>query len=527
MTTLTLDRSRFSRRGGTPKHIYENAGSGYFYTERKEEYNLTNVRILNNMVGTVRQLYSGIPDPCLVAALQADYDSEFQPQVRYFDQDWMLCGGGGGGFKLMLRNNELGLIVHFLNRHTKAIDSESSEAVYDFPESTHLKIECSPHFLLSYTVSEVQEILDSIATKVFSDGIFEYVGCAIHLAADIAGIGGHLPENFRERFITLSSLRHQHSSVESFDHSNNIVEYGHSKSILYGESRSNQFNMYNKTDQALANDKLDFWQNIWLQRKDRQGQPIYQMGEPVMRAEFRLHHSTLLQFIPALAKEYSHTDNIPLCDSQTGEIITVGTLKKYKFNSTTYQHADIDLTNATEFRLITSYFEASKYLDSIWRYCLRRFRLHLRPKSRYVDPLWTILHDDISWDTQPVVFKRTYAKKTEGIEKNIGLFVGNALTLAARMGWVSGINRVTSQVLKFLRKSIFWKDVFFHYFKKCHYSEYVAYKKLMLHSGFLKEPTDWSSYIDKSTFDQVICFIRDEVIGLGIKKRLLIGKAAV
>lgn len=527
MTAISLDRSRFSRRGGTPKCVYENAGSGYFYTFRKEEYDLTNVRIINNMVDTVRQLYSGILNPHLMATLQTDYESEFQPQVHYFAQDWILNGGSGGGFRFMLINKEQGLIVHLLNRYIKAIDSDPSEALYDYPESTHLKIECSPHFLLSHTVVQVQEILDDIATQVFKDGIFEPVGCAVHLAADIAGIGAHLPENFRERFTTRSSIRGQHSSVDNFDHATHIVEYGSSESILYGQSSSIQFNFYNKSKEALAHDKLDFWQNVWLQRKDQHGQPIYRIGEPVMRAEWRIHHSNLLQFIPASAKEYAQTDNIPLCDAKTGEIICLGTLKQYKLNQTIYQHAQVDLTNATEFRPLTTYFEASQYLDSIWQYCLKRFRLHLRSKSRYIDPLWTVLHDDISWETQPVIFKRNYTKKSEGVEKNIGLFIGNGLTLAARMGWGVGINRVTTQVLKFLRRSMFWKDIFFHYFKKCHYSEYAVYKKQLLLSGFQKEPSDWASYIDKSTFDQVICYIRDEVIGLGVKKRLLVGRAAV
>lgn len=525
MTPVSLDRSRFSRRGGTPKCVYENAGSGYFYTGRKEEYDLTNVRIINNMVDTVRQLYAGTPDPRLVAQLQTDYESAFQPQVIYFDNSFVLNGGSSGGFRFMLINKELGLVIHLFNRHVKAIDSEASP--HDYPESTHLKIECSPHLLLSHTVAEVQELLDDIATQVFTGGIFEPVGCAVHLAADIAGIGAHLPENFRERFITLSSIRDQRSTVDTFDHATNIVEYGRAKSILYGEPRSTQFNFYNKSEQALANDKLDFWQNIWLQRKDQHGQPIYQIGEPVMRVEWRIHHSNLLQFIPASAQEYAQTDNIPLCDAKTGEIICLGTLKQYKLGQTTYQHAQVDLTNATEFRPLTTYFQASQYLDSIWQYCLKRFRLHLRSKSRYIDPLWTVLRDDISWETQPIIFKRNYTKKSEGVEKNIGLFIGNGLTLAARMGWGVGVNRITTQVLKFLRKSIFWKTIFFHYFKKCCYSEYIAYKKLILHSGFLKEPSDWASYVGKSTFDQVVCYIRDEVIGLGIKKRILIGRAAV
>jgi hypothetical protein len=246
-----------------------------------------------------------------------------------------------------------------------------------------------------------------------------------------------------------------------------------------------------------------------------------------MRVEFRLHHSVVQQFVPASAIDYAQNENIPLCDAQTGEIITLGTVKQYKLGKNIYQHAAVDLTNATEFRPLDSYLEVSKYLDSLWRYCLKNFRLHLKLKSTYLDPLWMVLRDDISWNTQPITFKRSYGKKTEGVEKNIGLLVGNALTLIARMGERFGVAQMTSQLFKLLRKSAFWKDIFFHYFKKTFYAEYLDYKKNIMYSGFIREPTDWSAHIDKSTFDQVICYIRDEVITAGIRKRLLTGKAAV
>lgn len=530
MTVRDLDRSRFSRRGGTSKSVYESPGSGYFYTGRSfiraEEIDLTNVRVLANLVDTVRQLCSGVPNIKLLASLQLDYESAYHPQVEYFGHSWILGGAASGGFQYMLRNNELGIIIHLINKYIKPVDSDSSEPSYDFPEATHLKIECSPHFLLSRSYAEVQEFLDEIADQFFA-GVWQHVGCAVHLAADIAGIGDRIPEQFRDRFTTRSTLRNQYSPLDSVDAATHIVQYGHEQSILYGKPDHAQFNFYNKSVQAIAIDKLDFWQNIWLQKKDIHDQPIYRMGEPVMRVEFRLHHSVVQQFVPASAIDYAKNENIPLCDVQTGEIITIGTLKNYKLGDHIYQRADVDLTNATEFRPLNSYLEVSKYLDSLWRYCLKNFRLHLRPKSTYIDPLWMVLRDDISWNTQPIIFKRSYGKKTEGVEKNIGLLVGNALTLISRMGERFGVAQMTSQLFKLLRKSAFWKDIFFHYFKKTFYAEYLDYKKKIMYSGFIREPTDWSAHIDKSTFNQVICYIRDEVITAGIRKRLLIGKAAV
>lgn len=109
-----LTRQRFSYKGGTPKHVYDGAGSGYFLTGRKQEYDLTNVRILTNIVDTVRQLYRGTPLASLVQSLRSDYEQCYQGEVQYFGYSWILRSAAGGGFRYMLRNNDLGLIVHLI-----------------------------------------------------------------------------------------------------------------------------------------------------------------------------------------------------------------------------------------------------------------------------------------------------------------------------------------------------------------------------------------------------------------------------
>jgi len=525
-----LTRQRYSRRGGTPKHIHDGAGSGFFYTGRKEEYDLTNVRILTNIVDTVRQLYRGTPLASLVQSLRLDYEQCYQGEVQYFGYSWILRSAAGGGFRYMLQNNDLGLIIHLINKHVKGInDSEN-----DFPESTHLKIECSPHFLLSHSPGEVQEMLDDIAYDVFDattqcegeSSHWEYAGCALHLAADIAGIGDSIPEQFRERFITFANLRPQYSAIQSIDHSTNIIEFGERQSITYGGAASTQFQMYNKTVAAIALDKIAFWQKVWLQNKDMSGRPIYQIDEPVMRVEFRMHHSVVQQFTPSSACDYG-SDNLPLFDPKTGELIHLSISAPIKYGKTTYPCANVDLSTPDHFTSIQSYFQASKYLDSLWQYVTTRFRLQLKPKSSYVDPLWSVLKQDIDWCTQPIVFKRTYTKKTEGSEKNIGLFLGNALSLVARKVQTLGVNRAVSTTLHFLRKSVFWKDVFMYYFKKVFFDQYRSYQKELEKFGYQRDPTDWARLIPKDIFNTVLQYVRDDVIGAGITKRLMIGRAAV
>jgi len=534
MTIRYLTRHRFSLRGGTPKHVYDGAGGGYFYTGRREEFDHSSTRILTNIVDTVRQLYKGTPLASLVRSLRSDYESCYQAQVEYFGYSWILRSSAGGGFRYMLQNNDLGLIIHLINKHVKSIsDSED-----DFPESTHLKIECSPHLLLSHSPGEIQDMLDEIASDVFdasarhadaaSDGCahWDYAGCALHLAADIAGIGDQIPDQFSERFITYANLRPQYTPMTGIDYSTNIIEFGERQSITYGGAATTQFQMYNKTAAAIAQDKIAFWQKVWLQKTDQFGNPIYRPGEPVMRVEFRMHHSVIQQFTPSSAQDYD-ADSLPLFDSNTGEIIRMSMLGRIQCGQSIYPHANVDLSTPNHFTQIQSYFQASQYLDSLWQYVTTRFRLQLKPKSSYVDPLWSILKQDIDWCTQPIVFKRTYTKKTEGSEKNIGLFLGNALSLVARKTQSLGVNRAVSTTLRFLRKSTLWKDVFMYYFKKVFFDQYLRYQKEIQRLGYSVDPVDWARHIPKDTFNTVLQYVRDDVIGLGITKRLMIGRAAV
>jgi len=504
MNVLLPVRSKFSLQGGTPAHISSGANLGYFYSGR-EQFDLTKVRIISNSVDTIRQLYSGVPRSDLLTALHTSYESTFQPIVKFFGFDWVLSGGSTGGFKYMLRNNDLGLVVHLLSRFTKPVDIEGSDQCsLDYPVATHLKIECSPHFVFSRDTVQIQQLLDTIALQFFSSDL-RPAGCAIHLAVDVAGIGSAIPAKFRDRFISRSGLRSQHSPLSEFDHSSFVVTYGPDQSILYGKADRIQFNAYNKSLQAVSSDKVDFWDNVWLSRKDSQGLPVYHVGEDVIRFEWRLHQSVLQEFVPIDSPNTS--DDQPFYDSNTGEISSL----------------------SIQFSPILSYLGCHAYLDSIWQYCLKRFSLRLSPGSNVVDPLWVGLMQDVSWGSQPLVFRRNYSKNGLGSEKNVGLWLGNFLSLAARSVADRGKNFVCRLIFKSVSSSPVWKDLFFYYFKRVYFNDYQNFQREIssVFSGNLSIPTDWQKFIPREVFNKVSGYIRESVINAGVQKRMLIGKAAI
>lgn len=524
MPIRTLSRSRHSLLRETPQEFLDGSGSGYFYfgsNSRLKEYDLTNVRVVSNIVDTVRQLYSGVPDPELLARLKMVYETGYQPEIELFGYTWILSSGMAGAYRYMLRNNQLGLVVLIARKHVKPL---SAETPFQFPVSTHLKIECSPHFLLSQSVAEAQLFLNGLANKIFTASRWDCAGVAIHLAADVAGIGHEIPENLSSRFVSRAHIRSTHNGITSLDYATHAVEYGQKESILYGRPEHIQANFYLKTKQAVATDKLDFWQNIWLQKKDLSGQSVCSITEPVMRFEFRLHHSAVKTFVPSAG----FLGDAFLIDSSSGEFIFAGDAAQYQLGNTTYSQLNVDLANVSDFQPILSYLDASKHLDSIWRYCLACFSLRLAPNSVYIDPLWTVLHDDVSWDTQYTTFKRDYGKRSEGVEKNIGLFIGNALTLLSRkLDELTGISKMSRWFVKHLETSLFWMDIFDYYLKRLDYHEYLFYRQNLFRLGVPKDSKDLLRFVNKSVFDRVIEYLQDEVAAKGFTKRFLIGKAAI
>src|SRR5690606_11164391 len=102
----------------------------------------------------------------------------------------------------------------------------------------------------------------------------------------------------------------------------------------------------NKTEQARATDKLDYWESVWRRTDhpvDLDFEGNYDAAADVWRVELRFHHSLVQQFASGSV------------DLRTG--------------------ATIDTRSFAQF---------SAHLDGLWRYGLLQFNLLARPG--YFDP---------------------------------------------------------------------------------------------------------------------------------------------
>ncbi|GBG01430.1 hypothetical protein AZSI13_07570 [Azospira sp. I13] len=179
------------------------------------------------------------------------------------------------------------------------------------------------------------------------------------------------------------------------------LRYNKGQSFLFGSASSVQMAVYRKDVQAKATDKLDFWQSTWSKAAgDSFDQSAYDPTKPVWRIELRFHHSVLQDFARGAAQQCEYGSSL-----QGG---------------------------------IWSHIQGvSNHLTGLWRYGLTGFRLEVqgdRPSDRFIDPMWQLLMEDITY-FKPVgdlLYKRV--KKTPGLgnEKNLMLAVGNLLSLYAR-----------------------------------------------------------------------------------------------
>jgi hypothetical protein len=173
--------------------------------------------------------------------------------------------------------------------------------------------------------------------------------------------------------------------------------YGRGETSMFGSAGGVQLAIYNKTEQARATDKLDYWESVWKRRDSfDEGDPDnYDPEADVWRIELRYHHSIIQQFASGSI------------DLKTGEAIDT-----------------------------RSFAAFSAHLDGLWRYGLRQFKLLARPG--YFEPIWTLIRDDVRVDLpvdsllDETEYKR-YHKTSRGFSgKNVELFLGNFVSLLAR-----------------------------------------------------------------------------------------------
>ena len=198
--------------------------------------------------------------------------------------------------------------------------------------------------------------------------------------------------------------------------------YDRSQSFKFGAAGAVQLAIYNKTIQARTTDKFDYMEHKWHEStKLEDGSSGYNPDQDVFRVEVRFHHSVIQQFA------------LGTCNTETGAI-------------------------GVKMR---TYGDIISHIQALWKYGLKSFKL--RYNSNYMDPIWSVLQDDIVFKfpessyTDNLHYKRYYKKATSFSGKNYQLYLGNFLSASARKG-------VTfKRLLKVLKDNYLWEDIARHY----------------------------------------------------------------
>lgn len=167
-----------------------------------------------------------------------------------------------------------------------------------FKHGSHYKIECSPSFLLRYSPEDAQNVMDGIAYWL-SSGSIERQGVALHLALDFQG--WQPDSDFMDHLTCRARRSAARDGLQSFafEGSDVALRYGGMQSVTVGIVKSLQMCLYNKSKEAFARDKMDFYTAQWAGEHTGIFQHLggtYDPESPVYRLEMRFHHSVLKQF---------------------------------------------------------------------------------------------------------------------------------------------------------------------------------------------------------------------------------------
>ncbi len=339
---------------------------------------LSKVRLLRCGVDTVRQLYRGLIRPHIMALFEVPGSI-----VDFAGQRWHSGRvGRDSGYQYKLQNADLGLILLIKNFNAKL---ESA--------GPHLKIEVSPHAIDNLSPERLQARLDYYAEHILSN--VEINQCAVHLALDLQGWTP--PTDLVARMHCRARTHRDISGINEVTWATKSSVYGRGETSMFGSANGVQLCIYNKTEQARATDKLDYWESVWKRRDsfDDNDPDNYDPNQDVWRIELRYHHSIIQQFASGSV------------DLQSGSVID------------------------------TSSFAAfSGHLDGLWRYGLSQFKLLCRPG--YFEPFWTLIREDVKVDIEAdsllddTEYKRYYKTSRGFSGKNVELFLGNFVSLLAR-----------------------------------------------------------------------------------------------
>lgn len=351
----------------------ESSDGQTFVSSNGQIIDLSDFRLLDTSIDTLRQLFSGRCNEGLFNMWCSSLEVDQAPVIEYQGHMWRLRRGGQSGYKLMLQNVELGLVIHYKSNYAKP-DSEHS----------HCKIEVSPKVLRDQSAEAIDNMLLEIATGLFTARA-QPCGVAIHIAADFQG---WTPEKDFVPSITCRSRRvtdHTGISDLNLQTGSTVCAYARGESFLFGKATHLQFAFYNKSLEIKAHDKIDYFQGIWKNKLEADLlTPIWKPEQDVWRAEFRFSHTVIKQFAA-----YNQTQ-------------------------------------------LNSYSDVVKVLANLWQYALDSYRYDL--DAKHVHPLWTLLSEDAKWYPPSTSFiaKRQYKTPGIGNERNVALAFGNLLSIYAR-----------------------------------------------------------------------------------------------
>lgn len=369
---------------------FDSKGRIFVNPKNGEFTDLSSIGILRLGVDTVRQMYRGVILPGILEMFE---NSGF---VEFGGYSWAASRvGRDSGYQYKLQNSDLGLILLIKNFNVKPED-----------HGPHLKIEVSPHFIEYHSPDNLQAKLDQLASLVLDD--CKPNQCAVHLALDV--IGWQPPADTVARMQCRSRQVRDISGINSIEWAANACVYGNSETFMFGSAGAVQLAIYNKSKQAKATDRLDYWETIWGRSYQDLDTPLYTGEQEVWRIELRYHHSVIQQFADG-----------SVC-KKTGEYIGTRT-----------------------------FAELAPHLQGLWSYGFEAFKL-LEQRGVY-SAAWSLFADD------PVVqsgaeclskehhYRRHYKTANGFSGKNIELFLGNFVSIIARER--VGATRAHEQLKKF------------------------------------------------------------------------------
>lgn len=372
--------------------LFSTSSGGYWDSDE--------IAVLHHGIDTIKQLYTGLVITDSYQEIVDFYELGFDSLFNFGGYDWKVTSGRRGGYRFILKNEALGVLVLL-------------GSFYCLPNlhGHHMKIELSPHFILSLDSDDIQVKLNEIA-KLFITQV-GYSGVAIHLCVDVQGWA--CPHDLDWKMTTKAKRIYKASGVSSVEFESHAITtvWGKGETFTFGGVSSLQFSVYNKSKQANDTGSMAFWRTIWNRETlDMSDNPRFDESKEVRRLEARFHHSVVAQFSKSCGKD------------------------------------------------LRSFYELHDHLTGLWQYAMNNFRLD---DEGYINPFWQLIRDDLVFDhdLNSCEYIRCYEKleNTSDIpsERQVKIWFGITCSMFRRM------KMSIEKAFNYLRQSGLYKWLIWYY----------------------------------------------------------------